>query len=195
MSGAAVSEAQVLVVGGGIGGLAVALALARLGKRVRVLEKASAFGEIGAGIQIAPNGSRALDRLGVLAQIHAGAVFPRTIAWLDALSGEPLTALALGDAFRARYGYAYLVMHRSDLLAACRADARVALETERDVVAVEDHGSFAQATCADGTAHRGEVLVGADGLRSLVRQYVVGDGEPLRSAYSRSRAGPAAAWC
>jgi salicylate hydroxylase len=187
MSGAAVTEAQVLVVGGGIGGLAVAAALARGGKRVRVLEKASEFGEIGAGIQIAPNGSRALDRLGVLAEIHASAVFPRTIAWLDAVSGEPLTSLALGDAFRARYGYPYFVMHRSDLLAAllaaCRADERIALETERDVTALEDHGSFVQAACADGTAYRCEVLVGADGLRSVVRQHVVGDGEPVCSEY------------
>ncbi len=187
MGSAAVTEAQVLVVGGGIGGLAAALALARGGQRVRVLEKASAFGEIGAGIQIAPNGSRALDRLGVLEAIQAGAVFPRTILWLDAISGEPLTSLALGGAFRARYGYPYLVMHRSDLLsallAACRADARIALETERDVVAIEDRGSYARAVCADGTAHRGEVLVGADGLRSLVREHVVGDGEPVCSAY------------
>ncbi len=187
MSPAGEISVPVLVVGGGIGGLAVAAALGRAGRRVHVVEKAPEFGEIGAGLQLAPNGSRALDRLGVLPAIHAAAVFPSTIAWRDAISGELLTALDLGPAFRARYGYPYLVMHRSDLLAvllaACRADERITLETGRDVVAVEDAGDAARAVCADGSAYRCELLVGADGLRSVVREHVLGDGEPICSAY------------
>ncbi len=176
-----------MVIGGGIGGLATALALARTGRRVQVLERAPHFGEIGAGIQIAPNGSRALDRLGVLAPIQAAAVFPRTIAWHDAISGERLTALDLGPAFRARYGYPYLVMHRGDLLAAllaaCRDDERISMEADKDVVALDDRAGFVRVACADGSAYDGVLAVGADGLRSVVREHVAGDGEPVCSAY------------
>ena len=178
---------RIVVAGGGIGGLAVALRLAQHGLAVHVLERASEFGEIGAGIQLAPNASWALERLGVLADVHAFAVFPERIRWMDAISGAQLTELDLGRRFRARYGFAYVVMHRSDLLAvllrACRADARVTLDTNKVVTAVDDCGDTVAVTCADGTRYEADVLIGADGLRSVVRATVVGDGEPVCSAY------------
>src|SRR5579884_1359485 len=104
-----------LVVGGGIGGLAVANALANCGRKVHLIEKESEFGEIGAGIQLAPNASWALDRIGVLRDVTAHAVFPQRIVWMDAISGDQLTWLDLGERFVERYGYRYFVMHRSDL--------------------------------------------------------------------------------
>lgn len=172
-----------LVVGGGIGGLATALALSRKGFPVHLIERASEFGEIGAGIQIAPNGSRMLDDLGVLGKIRAYAVYPQRLILVDALSGEILTALDYGEKFQRAYTYPYLVMHRSDLLTilldACRQSDIITLETNREVVAVADLGDGALVTCADGSMYECTALIGADGLRSVVRKHVLDDGEPV----------------
>jgi salicylate hydroxylase len=152
-----------------------------------VIEKASEFGELGAGLQLAPNASRALDALGVLGAIESFAVFPQRMVWMDAISGEQVTSLDLSAAFRERYGYRYIVMHRSDLLAmllaACRANARIALETSKDVLSVEDRIETARVTCADGSTYEADVLIGADGLWSTVRKALVDDGEPICSEY------------
>ncbi|HWT04686.1 MAG TPA: FAD-dependent monooxygenase [Xanthomonadales bacterium] len=176
-----------LIAGGGIGGLAAALAVARTGRSVRVLEREARFGEIGAGLQLAPNASHALARLGVLEAIAAHAVFPRRIVWRDARSGAQVTALDLGGAFRAHFGHPYVVMHRGDLLdvllAACRADSRIVLEASRGVVDVEDRGDSVRAVCADGTTYNGTALVAADGLWSRLRKLVHDDGEPVAARY------------
>jgi salicylate hydroxylase len=176
----------ILVVGGGIGGLTTALALAARGRRVRVLEKAAEFGEIGAGLQLAPNAMHVLDRLGLVPEIAKHAVYPSRLVWMDALAGERITAVDLGDKFRRRFGQPYIVLHRGDLLAvllaACQADPRIMLEAERAVVAVEDLGDRACARCADGSVHDSELLIGADGLWSTVRGAVVDD-QPIGSAY------------
>jgi 3-hydroxybenzoate 6-monooxygenase len=183
----AAERVPILVAGGGIGGLAVALALAKRGLRVRVIEKAPEFAELGAGLQLAPNASRALDALGVRTAIESFAVFPQRMVWMDAISGEQVTSLDLGAPFTERYGYRYIVMHRSDLLgvllAACRADARITLETSKDVVAVDDRVETASVACADGSTYEADVLIGADGLWSTVRKTLVDDGEPICSEY------------
>jgi 2-polyprenyl-6-methoxyphenol hydroxylase-like FAD-dependent oxidoreductase len=173
-----------LVVGGGIGGLATALAVARTGRPVRVLERAAEFGEVGAGIQLAPNATRVLDRLGVLDELREVGVLPRRLVLADAVAGHELTALDLTD-FPGRYGAPYVVAHRTDvhriLLDACRA-AGVALETGADVTDVRDTGGGVEVTCADGRVHRGAAAVGADGLRSRVRRQF-SDDEPICSGY------------
>jgi len=172
-----------LIAGGGIGGLAAALAVARTGRAVHVLEREARFGEIGAGLQLAPNASHALGRLGVLDAIVPYAVFPHRLVWRDARSGAQVTALDLGPRFRAHFGHPYVVMHRGDLLdvllAACRADARITLETSRGVVDVEEHGDHVRVVCADGTAYDGVAAVAADGLWSRLRKLVNDDGDPL----------------
>jgi 2-polyprenyl-6-methoxyphenol hydroxylase-like FAD-dependent oxidoreductase len=176
----------VVIVGGGIGGLTTALALAVRGVSVHVLEKAAEFGELGAGLQLAPNAMHALDRLGLLPEIAKHAVFPSRLVWMDALAGERITAVDLGAAFRSRYGQPYIVMHRSDLLAvllaACQAHPLIALEADRAVVAVEDLGEAARARCADGTLYDTDLLIGADGLRSIVRG-LIADDQPICSEY------------
>ena len=126
------------------------MALSRRGYPVHLIEKAHEFGEIGAGIQIAPNGSRMLDDLGVLDKIHAVAVYPHRMILVDALSNETLTTLDFGEKFQRTYTYPYLVMHRNDLLTilleACQQSDAITLETQREIVAVEDwataHGSI-----------------------------------------------------
>jgi 3-hydroxybenzoate 6-monooxygenase len=181
------SEHEFLIIGGGIGGLAAALGLARAGKRVHVLEKSAEFGEIGAGLQLAPNASNALDRLGVLGDIRKHAVFPRRLVWGDAISGDIITSLDLGDKFVARFGYPYLVMHRSDLLnvllEACRAESRITLETGRDAAAIEDRETGARVTCADGATYECRALIGADGLWSPTRKLIADDGPPRAFPY------------
>lgn len=161
------SRIPFLVIGGGIGGLTTALALSRKGYPVHLIERAAEFGEIGAGIQIAPNGSRMLDSLGVLDKIQTYAVYPHRLILVDALSGDLLTTLDFGEKFKRAYMYPYLVMHRSDLLTilldACQQSDVITLETNREVVAVDDLDDGALVSCADGSTYECDALIGADG--------------------------------
>jgi salicylate hydroxylase len=165
-----------LIIGGGIGGLTAALALAKRGREVHVIERATEFGEIGAGIQIAPNASRVFDEIGVLADLHACAVLPARIVWMDMISGRRLTDLDLGAPFLARYTYPYMVLHRSDLLSvllhAARQDTRITLATDREVVEIVDAGDYMAVRCANGASYHAEALIAADGLWSKGRALV-----------------------
>jgi 3-hydroxybenzoate 6-monooxygenase len=174
---------DVVVVGGGIGGLGSALALARTGLQVRVLEQASQFGEVGAGLQMAPNATRILRSWGVLDQVVAQGVLPRRLVMRDALDGRELTHLDLADVER-RYGAPYIVLHRSDLhavlLDACRA-AGVELVTDAEITEVEFRPDHAVAI-GDGRRDDGRVVLAADGLGSRLRG-LLSDDEPVSSAY------------
>lgn len=168
-----------LVIGGGIGGLTTALALSRHGRPVHVLEKAPEFGEIGAGLQLAPNALYVLDRLGLLQEISKHAVFPSRLVWMDALQGTRITAVDLTEPFQRRYGYRYIVMHRGDLLSvlldACRSEPLITLEADREVLAVDDLGDGARVHCHRDAVYETDLLVGADGLHSTVRRLLVDD--------------------
>jgi 3-hydroxybenzoate 6-monooxygenase len=181
-----VSGLSWLVVGGGIGGLSTALALARADQEVVLLERAEAFAEIGAGLQIGANATRAMHHLGVLEAVEEVAVHPDRGVMMDAVDGSLLTALTLGTDYRERYGFPYLVMHRSDLLdillQACRNDARITLHNGKEVVGVEVHAGGGAVACADGSTYEADVIVGADGLRSRVR-HLIDRSEPTMSGY------------
>jgi salicylate hydroxylase len=177
---------DVVVVGGGIGGLGSALALTRAGLRVRVLEQASRFGEVGAGLQMAPNATRILRTWGLLDEVVARGVLPRRLVMRDAVDGRELSHLDLADVDR-RYGAPYVVIHRSDLhsilVEACRA-AGVDLVTDAevtDVAQVEDAGGGAVAISA-GRRDAASVVLAADGLNSTLRPRLSTD-EPVSSAY------------
>jgi 3-hydroxybenzoate 6-monooxygenase len=180
---------DILIVGGGIGGLTAALALARDGYQVRVLEKAAQFAELGAGLQLAPNATRILSRLGVLDRVLDAGVRPRRLLLRGAVTADELTALDLGEPFAARYQAPYVVMHRSDLLAilyeACQA-AGVELCPDSDVRAVTDGADAATAECADGTRHDGAAVIAADGLHSVVRRLFTAD-QPVCSGFAAYR--------
>jgi 2-polyprenyl-6-methoxyphenol hydroxylase-like FAD-dependent oxidoreductase len=170
-------EPDVIIVGGGIGGLAAALGLARVGLAVRVLERAREFGEVGAGIQIAPNCTRILHEYGLLDEAKQRGVLPAAMVMRDALDATELTRLDLRDLER-RYGFPYLVTHRSDLhglfLEGCR-DAGVELLTGQHVTGYEDTDARARVRLADGSADGAALVIAADGLHSTARQQLVGD--------------------
>jgi 2-polyprenyl-6-methoxyphenol hydroxylase-like FAD-dependent oxidoreductase len=169
----------VIVAGGGIGGLAAALALAQRGFRVKVLEQAAELGEIGAGVQLAPNAFAAFDALGVGAQARGRAVYTERMVMMDAVDESVVAELPTGEAFRCRFGNPYAVIHRADvhlsLLEGVRAQPGVEVLTSTRVVRFEDEGDRVAVFDAAGGVHHGAALVGADGVKSAVRAQTVGD--------------------
>jgi len=173
---------EILVIGGGIGGVATALALARRGMRSRVFEKAPEFGEIGYGIQQGPNAYRMLDWLGVMKDLEPQAVFTQSLILIDALTDRELTRISCGPEFRRHFGAPYTVVHRRDLhgalLEACRKREEISLHTSKELASFAERGNSVVATFADGSEYEGSAMIGADGLRSRVREILIGDGAP-----------------
>jgi 3-hydroxybenzoate 6-monooxygenase len=185
-------DQQVLIVGGGIGGLAAALALERKGIPSQVIEQAAEFKEIGAGIQLGPNVFRMLEVLGLIEPISALAVFPDNLVMMDSITGEEVTRISLGDAFRKKFHYPYALIHRADLhnvlLDACRTSNLIRLDAAQKVVKVDDSGDGIAVRTASGKDYRGAALIGADGLWSTIREMVVGDGKPKPAGHITYRA-------
>ncbi|RDV08706.1 FAD-binding protein [Arthrobacter sp. RT-1] len=179
------ASTDVLVVGGGMAGLAGALALKENGADVTLVEVAPAFGEVGAGLQMAPNASRVLKRWGLLEKALEIGVQPKHLVFRDAVTGEELTRQTLGGEFEERYGAPYVVIHRSDLhrilLEACQA-AGVTLVNDVLVQKVETDGGKARAYTAAGAVYEADAVLAADGLKSTLRGTVANDG-PVSSAY------------
>ncbi len=175
---------ETLIVGGGIGGLSAALCIAQQGGTVAVLERSKTFAEVGAGIQLAPNATRILRRIGVLDMILPLAVLPRRLVLADAIGSRELTSLDLTD-FPARYGAPYLVLHRNDLLTALLercVQSGVGLHTGASVTGLADTGTGVAAICADGREFRAEIAIAADGLHSRIRRHFTDD-EPVNSGF------------
>ncbi len=172
-------ELPVLVAGGGIGGLAAALALVRQGFRVKVLEQAPEIGEIGAGMQLGPNAFHAFDALGVGEQARSRAVYTDFMVMHDALDEYQVGKIPTGEAFRQRFGNPYAVIHRADahgsLLEGVQASGQIEFLTSTRVERIEQDASGVTVHDQHGTAHRGLALIGADGVKSVVRQQFVGD--------------------
>lgn len=171
----------VLVAGGGIGGLAAALALVRQGFKVQVFEQAAEIGEIGAGIQLGPNAFHAMDALGVGEKARSRAVYTDYMIMHDAIDESLIGRIETGEAFRARFGNPYAVIHRVDvhlsLLEGAQESDRVEFYTNTRIVRVEQDENAKTVTAIDQNGKRwtGQALIGADGVRSVVREQYVND--------------------
>jgi salicylate hydroxylase len=186
------SNQSVIVVGGGIGGLAAALALARKGIAVRVFEQAPEFKEIGAGIQLGPNVFRMFEYLGITENVTKLAVFPEHLLMLDSVTGQEVTRIALDDEFKNRFQYTYAVIHRADLhrvlLETIQEDGLVELTPATKIVAVEEKSNGVTVRTDAGQQHSADALIGADGLWSTIRSLIVNDGKPTVSGHISYRA-------
>ncbi|WP_024820855.1 FAD-dependent oxidoreductase [Arthrobacter sp. 31Y] len=179
------TSTDVLVVGGGMAGLAGALALRENGANVTLVERAPEFGEVGAGLQMAPNASRVLKRWGLMEKALEIGVQPKHLVFRDAITGEELTRQSLRGEFEERYGAPYVVIHRSDLhrilLEGCEA-AGVKLINDVMVESVETVNGRGVAHTEAGVDYEADVVIGADGLKSTLRPLVASD-KPVSSAY------------
>ena len=175
----ATSSLPVVVAGGGIGGLAAALALVRQGFQVQVLEQAPEIGEIGAGIQLGPNAFHAFDAPGIGEKARSRAVYTDYMVMHDAIDEYQVGMIPTGEAFRQRFGNPYAVIHRADvhtsLLEGAVETGRVEFFTHTRVERIDQDADSVTVHCAGGKTYRGQALIGADGVKSVVRQQFVGD--------------------
>ncbi|PUE40419.1 FAD-dependent monooxygenase [Limnohabitans sp. Hippo3] len=168
----------VVIAGGGIGGLAAALACARQRVPVQLLERATQLSEVGAGIQIGPNVTRILQAWGLGAALAEVAAFPKQLQARDAQTGQVLGTLRLGERAQALYGASYATIHRADLqglLQRAVQDAGLALHLGQTVHGWYETEEALQVNTAEGLSLQVSALIGADGIWSAVRQQLLGD--------------------
>lgn len=163
------------VVGGGVGGLTAAVALSAAGFEVRVFEQAGTVAEVGAGIQLAPNCTRILRGLGLLPAVERVAVRPEAFEFHRWDDGRLLSRTPLGEAIESTYGAPYLHVHRADLVRILTGAVPAGrIERGRRCVGVRHRGAAAEIDLDDGTTVGADLVVGADGIRSAVRQALFG---------------------
>jgi salicylate hydroxylase len=191
-----VETGSAVIAGAGIGGLAAALALGRRGWDVTLVERRTAFPDVGAGIQLSPNASRILIDLGLGSALRRAAAEPARVVVRAAASGREIGQVALGPFMRERFGAPYCVVHRADLqtllLDAVRAQASVRLLVGRAVIGVRDEpGQASVAVESAGGARdtlRADLAVAADGLWSRLRAAGEDWREPRYQGFSAWRA-------
>ena len=207
--------AHVLIAGAGIGGLGAALTLGQIGLKITVLEQSDVFGEVGAGVQISPNAYKVLCDWGLADVLKQTANFPERLQVRNATSNKLLGQLTLGESAQTRYGYPFSTFHRADLhtllLNAVRQQPNVELHLNAKIIDIVDSsfprrresivalvdsrlrgndssGQQVQVTAETGGSFTADILIGADGLRSRVRQHVLGNAEPRSTGHTAWRA-------
>jgi salicylate hydroxylase len=169
---------QVVIAGGGIGGLAAAVACAQRGVPIQLFERAAQLSEVGAGIQIGPNVTRILQAWGLGAALAQVAAFPEQLQARDAQTGKVLGTLTLGPRAQATYGAPYATIHRADLqglLHWAAQSAGVDLLLGQTVQGWQGTEAALQVSTAQGLSLQASALIGADGVWSAVRQQLLGD--------------------
>jgi 3-hydroxybenzoate 6-monooxygenase len=184
-------SSEILIVGGGLGGLSAALALGRKGIPVRLLEQSEQIGAIGYGIQMGPNVFSAFAQMGVADAVRAQSHKPSALLMLDAYSGEQLAAVPFDERFRASFDDPYVAIHRVDLhnilLDACRQLPNVRLDQSTTVSSFQDLGDTVSVLTAEGGTIEGAALIGADGLRSVIRSQMHPQDPPRSIGYVAHR--------
>jgi salicylate hydroxylase len=181
---------HILIAGGGIGGLGVALALGQIGLKVTVLEQSSIFGEVGAGVQVSPNAYKVLCDWGLADVVKQTVNFPEKIQVRSTANDKLLGQLELGNKAQLRYGFPFATIHRADLhtllLNAVRQLTNVDLHLNAKIVDIVEVNQQVKVTTEVGASFTADALIGADGLRSRVRQYVFDETTPSSSAIPSS---------
>jgi salicylate hydroxylase len=182
---------QVVIAGGGIGGLAAAVACAQRGVPVQLLERAAQLSEVGAGIQIGPNVTRILQAWGLGAALAQVSAFPGKLQARDAKTGQVLGTLTLGQRAQATYGAPYATIHRADLqglLHRAAQNAGVDLLLGQTVQGWQDSEAGLRVNTAQGLSLKASALIGADGVWSAVRQQLLGDAQARLTGHLAYRA-------
>lgn len=183
---------QIVIAGGGIGGLSAALACSYANWPVRLLEHAPDFSEMGAGIQLGPNTVRILHSWGLGQDLSRLAAYPDRLQARSAATGDELGVLPLGERTRSLYGAPHATIHRADmqhiLLKAVRKQSRVQMHMRSGVESFVDSPGGIQVATLGGQSYEGEALVGADGLWSRVRHKLLNDGRPRVTGHLAYRA-------
>lgn len=185
------------IAGGGVGGMAAAIALQKQGLDVTIFERARAFGRIGADVNLTPNAVHALDGLGIGELLRTTAARPEYRISRTWDTGEETSRLPMSTAAEERYGAPQLTIHRADLLAALEnALTENTIRFATQVIATEEGGSGAVAILSDGTRFEADALIGADGIHSAVRHSLFGEDHPrftglvsYRAVFPRERGG------
>ena len=176
---------HVLIAGGGIGGLAAAAALLQRGIDVDVYEQAPELKEVGAGIQISPNGNKVLDAIGVFERLKALSCDPDRKEFRLWNTGRPWPMFSLGKTVVEQYGYPYLTVYRPDMHEALADRVRAlkpdAIHLDSGVAGCSQDAEAAELLLRDGRRVRGDALIGADGVRSVVRNTLWGPTDPAFS--------------
>jgi salicylate hydroxylase len=174
---------DIAIVGAGLGGLTAAAALLQRGHRVRVYEQAAALGELGAGIQMSANAVKVLDSLGLRAALEPSAVRPEAFEFRRFDSGDLLHRIPLGAAHERRHGAPYFQIHRSDLHVALQRAVQAldaqAVTLNARVVSIDEGKGGATLKFDALPPQQAELVIGADGIKSVVRRHVIGDDHPV----------------
>jgi salicylate hydroxylase len=173
---------KIIIAGGGIGGLTAALCLMRAGHQVVVLEQAAELREVGAGLQISPNSARVLAALGLLKDLEAVAFKPEALEMRWGESGQVVFSLPIGARQEEQWCAPYLHIHRADLVGVLAARLMLvdpgALQVGAQVTSIGPSDTGVRVTLASGNRLEGDVLVGADGIHSVVRAHLLGPDRP-----------------
>ena len=172
---------KVIIAGGGIGGLSAAIALSKVGIEVEVIERAPALGDVGAGLQLSPNATKALAALGVLEAVAAASSMPQTLEMRLGRTGEKVFSIPIAKEARDRYGAPYLHIHRADLIEVLRRAAEFAgvhVRLGARVSAYVRDNDGLRVGLDTGAIVPCDLLIGADGVRSTVRKQMLGEEDP-----------------
>lgn len=183
---------RILIAGAGIAGLSAALALARKGHEVQVIEQAPALEEVGAGLQLGPNAMRVLAALGVGDAVVAAGQTPAAITLRDGRSAREILKVPLGEAAKRRWGAAYATLHRADLVAILAEALEQAgpgvLSLGTELATIDNRADGVAVTTASGETLTANLLIGADGIRSAVRAHLFGPETPRFTGHVAWRA-------
>jgi 3-hydroxybenzoate 6-monooxygenase len=182
---------KAIVVGGGIGGLAAALALAKQNIQVLLLEQAPQIGEIGAGIQLGANAFTALDALGAGEAARNRTVYTDSLTLMDAVDAKEIVRVETGDAYRKRFGNPYGVIHRADIhlsiFEAVQGNPLIQFRTSTQIRQFEQDERGVTVIDQNGERYTADAVIGADGVKSAVRAALHGD-EPTPTGHVVYRA-------